>query len=77
MDGGVLEEPLAETKEVIIEQRHGTVKQQAWDGRVLVELDTVEAEDEFAHTEAGCAEKRKPPIGHPTTWWPGWSATLR
>ena len=35
MEGGVLDDPIAETKEVVIEQRHGTITEQAWDGRVL------------------------------------------
>ena len=65
MEGGVLDEPIAEAKEVVIEQRHGTLKEQAWDGRVLVQMDTDEAEDTFAHQFAGDGAKkdeRKPGV---------------
>ena len=48
MDGGVLE-PISESKDVVIEQRHGTIREQAWDGRVRVQFATEAAEDEFAH----------------------------
>ena len=41
--------PISQAKDVVIEQRPGTIREQAWDGRVRVELATDEAEDEFAH----------------------------
>ena len=56
MDGGVLEDPIAKKKDVVLKQRRGTIKRQAWDGRVLVELDSAEAEDEFAHKFSGLVE---------------------
>ena len=66
MEGGVLDDPITESKEVVIEQHHGTITEQAWDGRVLVQLATDEAEDTFAHrfandgakkvTKAGCLD---------------------
>ena len=49
MEGGVLDNPIAEAKEVVIEQHRWTITEQAWDGRVLVQLATDEAEDAFAH----------------------------
>ena len=58
MDGGVLDGPISETKEVVIEQRHGTITEQAWDGWVLVQLATDEAEDSFAHQFANDEAKR-------------------
>ena len=58
LDGGVLDDPIAESKDVVVEQRHGTIKQQAWDGRVLVEFDTAEAEDDFAHRFANLGAKK-------------------
>ena len=49
MDGGVLDEPIATEKNIVIEQHHGTIQEQAWDGRVRVQFATEAAEDEFAH----------------------------
>ena len=40
MEGGVLDEPISQAKDVVIEQRHGTIREQAWDGRVRVEMAT-------------------------------------
>ena len=66
MEGGVLDEPIAESKEVVIEQRHGTITEQAWDGRVPVRLATDEAEDAFAHQFANDGAKRDE--GKPGVW---------
>ena len=66
MEGGLLDDPIAEAKEVVIEQRHGTITEQAWDGRVLVRLATDEAEDAFAHQFANDGAKRDE--GKPGVW---------
>ena len=58
MDGGVLDDPISETKEVIVEQRHGTIMEKAWDGRVLIEMATAQAEDDFACEFANMGAKR-------------------
>ena len=62
MEGGVLDEPISQAKDVVIEQRHGTIREQAWDGRVRVEMATSQAEDEFAHEfrhEGATKDERK------------------
>ena len=58
MDGGVLDDPISETKEVIVEKRHGTIMEQAWDGRVLIEMATTQAEDNFACEFSNMGAKR-------------------
>ena len=50
MAGGVLDDPIAEAKDVVLEQCHGTIRQQARDGRILVEFEAAEADGEFAHS---------------------------
>ena len=65
MEGSVLDDPIAEAREVVVEQHHGTITEQAWDGRVLVQLATDEAEDAFAHRFANDGAKkdgRKPGV---------------
>ena len=58
MEGGVVETPISETKNVVIEQQPGTIMEQAWDGRVLIKMATEQAEDEFAHRYANMGTKR-------------------
>ena len=62
MDGGVLDEPIAGQKSIVIEQQHGTIQEQAWDGRVRIQLAT-EAADDFAHQfrKDGAARDSKKP----------------
>lgn len=65
MDGGVLNEPIASEKNIVIEQHHGTIQEQAWDGRVRVQFATEAAEDEFAHRyrkDGATKDARKPGV---------------
>ena len=48
-DGGMLDAPIDKKVDIEVEGYRGVVKDQAWDGRIRVEMATSEMEDDFAY----------------------------